>query len=141
MQRRDALNRPIDNQGRLIYKDNSRVAYNEALNSKRKEVKHMTLIDQIKNFNINRMDPDEAIALSAQARQLEAEYAGYGAQLPVGLAEKITEVRDYVKASQKQFIQMRLREVQMQKQRLMPKEKKLEILENEEKELLAKLNA
>jgi hypothetical protein len=99
----------------------------------------MSLIQQLRSFDVDRMDIDDAIALSSQARQLEAEYTGFGATMDEKLLDKIGELRSFIQASQKALLQKRLREIRARKAAMQPREQKIAALMDEEAALLAKL--
>ena len=100
----------------------------------------MDLYSRLKNLDIDRVDIDEKIALSAFAGTLTSEYARYGAEPPDWLEQRSKELSRDIKASLSAIIEKRLRDLRNRKAALLPREAKLANLDADIAALEAKLH-
>lgn len=82
------------------------------------------MLDQLKNLELQRMDIDEAIALSAFARLLKAEYEHVDTEAPQWLDDRTREIRDEVRDRLRDTVQKRLRELYARAEALATAEEK-----------------
>lgn len=80
------------------------------------------MLETLKNLNIDRLDLDEAIALSRFARSLRAEYEELGLEIPEWLDSRTRELRREIKARNQDYLEKRLKEAKDRYNRLKPAE-------------------
>ncbi len=88
------------------------------------------MLTELKTLELNRMDLDEAIALSAFARLLKAEYEHVDAEAPIWLDDRIRDIRNEVRDRLRDSVQKRLRELYSRRESLLTadeKRKKLDV--------------
>ncbi len=72
------------------------------------------MLEQLRNFDSDRANPDEMVALHAFARVLEAEYQSLGLHAPEWVAEKKTEVKRELDSRLADMKAKRVREIKQQ---------------------------
>lgn len=78
------------------------------------------MLERLKNLNIDGMDIDEAVALSAFARGMKAEYDTLALETPEWLDTRIREVRREIKSRTQDLLERRLREAKARREALKP---------------------
>lgn len=69
------------------------------------------MYDRLRNFNINAIEIDEAIAMLAFAKTIRAEYDNLQVDVPIWLDERVREIKHEIRARHQDIIDKRLREV------------------------------
>ncbi len=82
------------------------------------------MLENLKNLTLDRMDLDEAVALSAFARTLKGEYEHCGAEAPQWLDDKTRELRQEIRERLRDSVQKRLREAKSRLESLATPEEK-----------------
>lgn len=78
------------------------------------------MLERLKNFDLDRMDVDELVFLSALARTLKQEYEAVGAETPEWVDTRARELRREIRARHADLIEKRLREAKMRLEALKP---------------------
>lgn len=93
--------------------------------------RNTTMLERLKNVNLDGMDIDEAVALSAFARGLKAEYDTLSLETPEWLDTRIRELRREIKRRSQDAIARRLAEAKARREALKPATEKREELDKE----------
>lgn len=93
------------------------------------------MLEALKNLNLERMDLDDAVSLSAFARTLKAEYEHCGAEAPQWLDDKTRELRSEIRDRLRDSVQKRLREAKSRLESLATPEEKRDRLRKEIEDL------
>lgn len=101
----------------------------------------MSLIQELKELQADRLSLDEKIELSARAKALAGEYTAYGLPVPGVITEGQRSLAVEIKAQARDVLLKELREVENSKTQLMTADQKREMLATRESELQARLAA
>jgi hypothetical protein len=97
------------------------------------------MLEKLKNFDVDRLDLDELVMLSAFARILVAEFEVLKAQTPEWLEIQTKVLRRAILARQADMLEKRLREAKLRRDALKTPDEKRAALDNEIAELTAAL--
>jgi hypothetical protein len=97
------------------------------------------MLEKLRSFDVDRLDVEEAIALSAFARSLKSEYEALGGEAPEWLDNRTRELRREIRARQQDGIEKRLHEAQARLEALKPAAERREELQAEIDKLKASL--
>ena len=97
------------------------------------------MLDRLRSFDIDRMDLEEAIALSAFGRAMRAEYEALQADAPEWLDNRLRELRREIRTRQQDSLEKRIREAKARLQALKPAEQRRAELAAEIEKLEAQL--
>lgn len=97
------------------------------------------MLDRLRSFDIDRMDLEEAIALSAFGRAMRAEYEVLQADAPEWLDNRLRELRREIRTRQQDSLEKRIREAKARLQALKPAEQRRAELAAEIEKLEAQL--
>lgn len=95
----------------------------------------MTIIEKLKTLDVNRVDLDECITLSALAKMLRHEYEYFGAEPPAWLDTRIRTLARDIRARQHDYLEKRLAEAKARLEALKPADQRRAELEAEVKAL------
>lgn len=95
------------------------------------------MIERLKNLDIERLDVDEMIAMSAFAKQLSAEYEALALDKPDWLGVKSTELKREINARLGDLRDKRIREIKARLNTLKSAEEKRADLQKELERLSA----
>jgi hypothetical protein len=93
------------------------------------------MVNQLKNFQVDRLDMDELFALSALGKQLQAEYATRQMSAPAWLTDQLGVLEREITMRRKDDLEKKLREVKAQRTGLETASEKRERLDREQTEL------
>lgn len=93
------------------------------------------MLEKLKNLDVERIDLDEAVELSAIGRVVKDEYEKNGAEAPTWIDDRLREVRREIRARQADMIDKRLREAKARRASLKTTEEKRADLDREIAEL------
>ena len=82
------------------------------------------MLEELKNLNLERMDLDEAIALSAFARILKAEYEHANAEAPAWLDDRTREIRMEIRDRMRDSVAKQIKETEARLESLATPEEK-----------------
>lgn len=92
------------------------------------------MLERLKTLQLDRMDLDDALALSAFARALKAEYEHCGAEAPAWLDDRTRELRSEIRDRLRDSVAKRLSEARSRLESLAtPDEKRAKLREEIEK--------
>ncbi len=95
--------------------------------TKLKEENHMgDLYHELRNLDIDAIDIDREIALSAFGKMVAAEYASFSADPPEWLPVRVRQLERDIKSKRQSIIEKRIRELENRKMALLPRDKKIE---------------
>lgn len=94
------------------------------------------MLDQLKNFNAERMDVDELVALAAFARTLRAEYEATQVDEPEWVGTQLNSLRREIQTRMTDHREAELRKVNAQLDGLKSREEKKAELEKKRDDLL-----
>jgi len=97
------------------------------------------MLNELRNLNTDRMDLDQAIALSAYGRQLESEFASLESPTPEWLTSNLKQLRREIADRMRDELTRRLTEAKSRREALTPAEEKRAALDKEIEALSAKL--
>ncbi len=101
----------------------------------------MSLIQELKELQTDRLSLDEKMELSARAKALAAEYTAYGVPVPGVITDGQRALATDIKESARAVLLKELKEIEQGKTQLMTAEQKREMLAARESELQARLAA
>jgi len=107
-----------------------------AQDRKKEEV---TMIQQLKNFDVDRMDIEQLVELSAVGRVIVDEFDKTGAETPEWLTTNLKSLRREIRARQADALEALLREKQSRLESLKPAEQRRADLAGEIETLKQKL--
>lgn len=84
----------------------------------------MNLLHEIRNFNADAVNLDDAVATLAVGKSVVAEWTAQGIPAPDWLTEKVGEIGREVKARHRDFLERALREALARKTALKTREQK-----------------
>jgi hypothetical protein len=84
----------------------------------------VNLLHDIKNFNADAVNLDDAVATLAVGKAIIAEWSAQGIPAPDWLSEKVGEIGREVKARHRDFLERALREAMARKAALKTREQK-----------------
>lgn len=99
------------------------------------------MLDQLKNLQIDRIDLDDAVALAAFGRMVEAEYNQVGSESPTWLSDNLKELRKEVRQRLSDSIERELSEAKARLDALSTTEEKRVALREKIDRLTSKLGA
>lgn len=99
--------------------------------NKRKENHMGDLYHELRNLDIDAIDIDREIALSAFGKLLAAEYTSFAAEPPEWLPVRIDQLTSDIRSKRQAIIRKRMRELQNRKLSMLPKEQKLANIDTE----------
>lgn len=89
------------------------------------------MLERLKNFDIDRMDIDEVVYLSALARIMKQEYETVGAECPEWVDSRARSLRREIHARQADLTEKRLREAKSRLEAIKPASEKRKDIEQE----------
>jgi hypothetical protein len=96
-------------------------------------------LSQLKNFDADRFDIDELVALSAEGKALQAEYKALDVEVPEWLDSTVTSIGRVINLRLDESLQKRLRQAEARIQALKPASERRAELESEVAKLRTKL--
>ena len=93
------------------------------------------MLQQLKNFIVDRLDVDELFALSALGKSIHKEYQERGLPTPIWLGEQMATLEREILARRRDELEKRLKDIKAQRSTLETASEKRERLDKEQAEL------
>jgi len=91
----------------------------------------MRALNELRNLDIDVIDIDGEIAYLAFAKSVQAEYSNFNADPPEWLPLRVKQLERDIKSKRQAIIEKRIRDLENRKAALLPRDKKLENIDQD----------